>query len=115
MDPTLFLIKRESGGAAGRWMLVPMHSDDFDGAGTDDDILQQFEDEVNTFWTLKSADVNYMLGCQRVHEFDSNCRLTTIELRMTAYVEGMAAIFKEFLPDKVDTPYPVKTSVNKTW
>ena len=52
MDPTLFLIKRESEGAAGRWMLVSMHSGDFDGAGTDDDILQQFEDEVNTFWTL---------------------------------------------------------------
>ena len=113
MDPTLFLVKRESGGAASRWMLVSMHSDDFDGAGTDDDILQQFEDEVNTFWTLKAADVNYMLGWQRVPEFDSNVRLTAIELRMTAYIEGMAATFKEFLPDRVDTPYPVKTSVSK--
>ena len=47
-------------------MLLFMHTDDFDAAGTDDEILDEFDTHVNTFWTLVRTDVNYMLGQERV-------------------------------------------------
>lgn len=72
MDPTLFLINNKE---TKQWMLVSMHSDDFDGVGTNQDILQQFEDTVNTLWTLKIADVNFTLGWQRLPEYNADGKL----------------------------------------
>ena len=66
MDPTLFKLTYKPPNKPRQYMFLSMHTDEFDAAGTYDEILDEFDTHVNTFWTLVRTDVDYMLGQERV-------------------------------------------------
>ena len=114
MDPTLFKLTYKPPNKPRQYMLLSMHTDDFDAAGSDDEILDEFDKHVNTFWTLVRTDVDYMLGQERVPLFNDQGRLISITLRMSAYIRGMALTFKGKLPTKpVNEPFNPKSKVSK--
>ena len=114
MDPTLFKLTYKPPNRSQQYMLLSMHTDDFDVAGTDDEILDKFDTLVNTFWTLVRTDVDYMLGQERVPLYNDQGRLISITLRMSAYIRGMALAFKDKLPTKpVNEPFNPKSKVSK--
>ena len=114
MDPTLFKLTYQPPNQPVQYMLLSMHTDDFDIAGTEDDILDRFDSHVNTFWTLNRTDVDYMLGQERVPKYDDKGRLQYITLRMSAYIRGMGLAFKDKLPKQhVNEPFNPKSKVSK--
>ena len=129
MDPCVFLIKLHiTDGSAGKQeyqMLISIHTDDIDAAGSDDLILDEFEKLVNTFWTLKRTDVDFMLGVERhptyktksnkiTSTYEKGSTMQSITLKMTAFVKGAVEAFKEHMPKtRVKTPYPEKPGFNK--
>ena len=58
MDPTLFKLTYKPPNKPRQYMLLSMHTDDFDDEGTDDEILDELDTHVNTSWALVRADVN---------------------------------------------------------
>jgi len=95
-------------------MLTSIHTDDLDAIGSDDLILDKFYSKATKIWTLKRANPNFMLGIEKVPEYDSEGRLLSITLKMTAFVRGAVEAFKEHLPAKASTaPYPPKDTLTK--
>lgn len=95
-------------------MLVSIHTDDLDAIGSDDIILDKFKTKANMLWTLNEANPNFMLGIEKLPEYDSDGKLKAITLKMTAFVRGAVEAFKEYLPAKAATaPYPPKDTLTK--
>ena len=114
MDPTLFFLTWTAPDKSKHFMLLSMHTDDFDAIGSHDDIFDEFNRIVNTFWTLIPTDVIYMLGWQRIPVYSDDKRLLSITLTMTAYVKGMANAFRDRLPKRnVNEPFNPKSRVCK--
>ena len=95
-------------------MLISIHTDDLDAIGSDDLILDKFNTKVNEIWTLKPANPNFMLGIEKIPEYEEDGTLLSITLKMTAFVRGAVEAFKEYLPAKpATTPYPPKDELTK--
>ena len=114
MDPTLFFLTWTAPDKTKHFMILSMHTDDFDAVGSHDVIFDEFNRIVNTFWTLIATDVSYMLGWQRIPVYSDDKRLLSITLTMTAYVKGMANAFRDRLPKRnVSEPFNPKSRVCK--
>ena len=115
MDPCLFHLTLNIKGHKIRYeMLVSIHTDDLDAIGSDDIILDKFKTKANMLWTLNEANPNFMLGIEKLPEYDSDGKLKAITLKMTAFVRGAVEAFKEYLPAKAATaPYPPKDTLTK--
>ena len=113
MDPTLFMLTWHPEHGQESHMLLSMHTDDFDAIGSNDEILDEFNKIVNTFWTLLVTDNSFMLGWHRIPVFE-NGRLSSITLTMTAYVKGMADAFRDRLTKRnVNEPFNPRSTVSK--
>jgi hypothetical protein len=93
MDPCLFVITQNGKRA---WLLA--HVDDCDICGETDEIANGVKSVCGTIWKITDADPEYMLGVRRKLTHDSNGRVLTCKLDMSAYCVGMAEAFKEHLP-----------------
>ena len=114
-DPCLFyLTLRVKGHAEAYKMLISIHTDDLDVIGSDDVILDLFDTKVNEIWSLKRANPNFMLGIEKIPEYDGDGTLVSITLKMTAFVRGAVEAFKQYMPAKsATTPYPPKDTLTK--
>ena len=115
MDPCLFYITlRIQGHKVMYHMLTSIHTDDLDAIGSNDLILDKFHSKANDIWTLKRANPGFMLGIEKIPEYDSDDNLISITLKMTAFVRGAVDAFKEHMPAKASTaPYPPKDTLTK--
>ena len=109
MDPCLFTFTDQKGKRA--WMLI--HTDDCDGAGEDQEIMQAIFNKINDIWKVKLTDPEYMLGVSRKMTYTDN-RVTSIELTMTPFIEAMERSFSEHLkPGAAHTPFLENTRISK--
>ena len=73
--------------------------------GSDDSILQAIHDACDAEWAVKEVDSGFMLGVKRTL-VDTDDEFS-VELTMSAYVDGMCTAFDEFdKPKHVNTPFP---------
>ena len=115
-DPTLFYITRnritidpkdvtKTRRPAKEEAWISIHTDDCDGFGTSDAILNDIYNAMNRQWKAKEVDSNFMLGVKRRFKIvpgGNECELT-----MTAYIVGMCEAFKDHIPDtNPSTPFP---------
>ena len=113
MDPCLFHITL-SIKTHTHQMLVSIHTDDLDAIGSSDFILDEFYKLANGLWTLKRANENFMLGIERIPEYDDQGTLISITCKMRAFVKGAVAAFSSEMPAKpATTPYPPKDTLTK--
>ena len=115
-DPTLFYITRnqytidpkdvtKTRRPAKEEAWVSIHTDDCDGYGTSDSILNDIFAATNRQWQAKDVDPNFMLGIKRRSKQTSGGN--EYEMTMTAYVTGMVEAFKDHIPDvNPATPFP---------
>jgi len=94
-------------------MIYSIHTDDIDGIGSTDEVLETFELVAGKIWELKRTDQNFMMGVERIPEYKDD-RLIAITHKMTAFAIGAAQAFNEYLPKKtVNTPFPPKLILSK--
>ena len=73
-----------------------------------DHILNSILNACHDEWEVKEVNANFMLGVKR--DMKINEKEYSIELTMTAYVEGMVNAFKEYQrPKHVSTPFSEHT------
>jgi site-specific DNA-cytosine methylase len=109
MDPCLFIITDRRGKAA--YLLI--HTDDCDGAGEDDQIMDEIFTKINEIWEVKIIDPEYMLGVSRKLTYTQD-KISSIELTMTPFVEAMERSFQEHLrPITANTPFLESTRISK--
>ena len=115
MDPCLFHITLKiKGHHVPYQMLISIHTDDLDSIGSDDIILEKFHAKANALWTLKETNPNFMLGIERIPEYDPDGTLKSITVKMTAFVRGAVEAFKHHMPKRASTaPYPPKDTLTK--
>ena len=109
MDPCLFKFtdRRE------KFALMLIHTDDCDGAGEDEQILTEIFVKINTIWSIKPTDPEYMLGISRKITYNNN-RVNAIEMTMTPFIEGMVRSFNDHLmTSAANLPFPENTSISK--
>jgi hypothetical protein len=95
-------------------MLISIHTDDLDAIGSDDIILDAFDKKVNEIWTLKRSNPNFMLGIEKIPEYNGEDTLMSITIKMTAFVRGAVEAFRQYLPSKsATTPYPPGDKLTK--
>jgi hypothetical protein len=109
MDPCLFTLTDQRGKKA--WLLI--HTDDCDGVGEDDQILDAIYSKINDIWSVKLTDPEYMLGVSRKLTYTQN-RISSIELTMTPFIEAMERSFQQHLPPvTTNTPFLESTRISK--
>ena len=115
MDPCLFHITLKiKGHHVPYQMLISIHTDDLDSIGSDDIILEKFHAKANALWTLKETNPNFMLGIERIPEYDPDGTLKSLTVKMTAFVRGAVEAFKHHMPKRASTaPYPPKDTLTK--
>jgi site-specific DNA-cytosine methylase len=95
MDPCLFHLTLKIKGHRDTYeMLTSIHTDDLDAIGSDDIILEKFLAKANDIWKLKEANPKFMLGIEKLPEYDSDNKLIAITLKMTAFVKGAVEAFR---------------------
>ena len=114
MDPCLFAFTDSRGKRA--WMLI--HTDDCDGAGEDDEILEAIFNKLNDIWSVKIVDDEYMLGVTRSitykQQTGQHSAIESIECTMTPFVEATIQSFSTHLPTAtVSTPFPEHAKLSK--
>ena len=114
MDPCLFAFTDSRGKRA--WVLI--HTDDCDGAGEDDEILEAIFSKLNDIWSVKIVDDEYMLGVTRSitykQQTGQHSAIESIECTMTPFVEAMIQSFGTHLPTTtVSTPFPEHAKLSK--
>ena len=87
--------------------LFQAHVDDLDCIGSSDEILEEIFTIVNKRWKSERTDDSYCLGVKRtVVETQEEM---TVELTQTAFIEGLAVNFPQFVNQKrIRTPLPEK-------
>ena len=90
-----------------------IHTDDVDCLADTDDTTMAVMTKFENLWPCKEVDASYMLGVKRiVTEHDDGS--WSVELTMTAFIEGMAATFKKYITKRtVRTPIPDHFFVSK--
>lgn len=97
------------------WALVLTHTDDIDAVGTSQEILEDIFSKCNEEWEVKATDPSFMLGIER-NMSENEDGVTEIEMKMTAFIEGMMETFKEWKIDKkIDTPVKEGLFISKPW
>lgn len=108
MDPCLFVVTKNSERI---WMLV--HVDDCELVGDSQQVIDEAMKVCNTIWELTVVDSEYMLGVRRRLAYDDSGAVSTCELDMTAYCEGMHKAFEEHIPKgKIKDPVPPKLEIS---
>jgi len=115
MDPCLFHITLlVKGHHVVSQMLVSIHTDDLDAIGTDKVIMDKFHAKANALWTLKETNPNFMLGIEKIPDYDTDGSLKSITVKMTAFVRGAVEAFRHHMPKRQSTtPYPPGDSLTK--
>jgi len=118
MDPCLF---RYTKGDDEVLMLI--HSDDCDMIGSSTEMMKEIMSRFDKKWGCKVVESDFMLGVKRVMKNDPSKEdykpdlPVTVELTMTAYIDGVCESFKEelegFHRKHVSTPFPEKTFISK--
>jgi hypothetical protein len=109
MDPCLFYFTYNQD-----WALASIHTDDIDGAGTTDAIMEAIFSKIDAIWKVKMTDPEYMLGLRRNLQLSPEGIVEYVELTMEAYIKGMAETFREHLPKRtIKTPWPEKVTLSK--
>ena len=112
MDPCLFTFSDNRGKKA--WVLI--HTDDCDAAGEDEQILKDIFSKLNSIWSIKHVDAEYMLGITRKITYtqgDQKC-IESIECTMTAFIQSIHDSFKQHMINAaVNTPFPEKLRLSK--
>ena len=110
MDPCFFTFTAPTGTRV--W--AEIHTDDIDAIGEKQEDLDLIFSILDRIWKVKEVNSEYILGVNRKLIKASDGKIAAVELTMKAYVEGMAAAFKEQLPDgTVNTPFPEKVTLDK--
>ena len=125
-DPTLFNItftgcssdgknmdesEYPKGVTPGNEAILLIHTDDCDCVGDNDEILKFIADAMHERWEIKVTDSDFMLGVKRT--LIDNESEFSVELTMTAYIDGMCKAFNEFdKPKHVNTPFPEHAAGN---
>ena len=109
MDPSMFYITysdpKNDSDVNSSEAIVMIHTDDVDMIGSDDHILKMIADACHDKWEIKVVDEGFMLGVKRT--LTNNDDEFSVELTMTAYVDGMVKAFEEYdKPKHVKTPFP---------
>ena len=82
-----------------------IHTNDCDMIGSDESILNEITQICHDEWEVKEVNPNFMLGVKRT--LIDNEDEFSVELTMTAYVEGMIQSFSEYdRPKHVKNPFP---------
>jgi hypothetical protein len=94
------------------WAVI--HTDDIDVVCTSDFIIDEIFKRLDEIWKLKIVDSGYILGVKRTLEYGEDGKIKSVEVTMTAFIEGMAGVFKEYIIDaQVGTPFPDKMMLSK--
>jgi len=103
MDPCMFKISRNYQGAE-QWLLLLVHVDDCDIAGTTQKIIDDAMVICADIWELTTVDPEFMLGVRRrlTRDQDTN-EVQSVELDMVAFVEGMHTAFQDRMPGRRKT------------
>ena len=109
-EPSLVIIRRASDSR--QWALLLTHTDDMDCVGTSDEIINDIFDRMRQEWEIRDTDPSFMLGIERnLEEKDGEM---TVQMKMTAFIEGMMESFKEWKNDKlVHTPVKEDLFIHK--
>ena len=103
MDPCLFLISRMYQDKE-QWLLVLVHVDDCDMAGTTTEILADCLVVCRSIWDLTQTNPDHMLGVRRRITRDPVTNVVqSCEIDMIPFVEGMYKAFEDKTPAKVST------------
>jgi len=113
MDPCLFVITRKYIGKQ-EFLFMLAHVDDFDMAGSTQQIVEEVKAECKVIWDITDVDPEFMLGIRRRAHTDEDGKIVSMELDMMAFVEGMAEAFKDHLPVKALEPVPHKFELSKS-
>jgi len=93
-----------------------IHTDDCDAAGEDEQILKDIFSKLNSIWSIKHVDAEYMLGITRKITYtqdDQKC-IESIECTMTAFIQSIHDSFKQHMINAaVNTPFPEKLRLSK--
>ena len=109
-DPNGQLLREYRPAREEAWVVI--HTDDCDAVGTSKSILNDIFQAHDQQWQAKCVTADYMLGIKR--QFTNVNGIRTCKMSMTAFVEGMANAFKEYLPTrKVVEPFKNSTMLYK--
>ena len=104
-EPSLVIITRGD-----EYAYILTHTDGCDKVGTSSKFLEEIHAILNEEWECKITDSSYMLGVERNVSEDRS----EVELKMTAFIETMAASFKDEIKSKpVHTPVPENLFIHK--
>jgi site-specific DNA-cytosine methylase len=99
-DPCLFWLTRTYDGVQ-QWMLMLVHVDDCDLAGTTQQIVDDCMVVCRQIWKCTDVDPEYMLGVRRrLTRDETTGAVVSVELDMIAFVEGMFKSFEQRMPGK---------------
>ena len=94
------------------WMSC--HVDDFDIVSEGEQIKREAIQVCKGIWDLSEIDPEYILGVRRKLFRDGLGKVASLELDMSAYVEGMAEAFASRLPIKANDPFPPGLQLSKS-
>jgi hypothetical protein len=118
MDPCLFLIIRTYDGVK-QWVLVLVHVDDCDIAGTTEEMIKDVVAVCKAIWDCTEVDPEYMLGVRRrLTRDDVTGQVLSLELDMIAFVEGMYTSFEDRMAGRrLDAlvHYQLRTGLCSAW
>ena len=101
----------------GHEVIALIHTDDVDMIGSSDEVMREIMSICDKKWGCKEVDSDFILGVKRVMKTDDVLNETSIELTMTAFIDGLYNTYQKHIEDykigKVDTPFPVKCFVSK--
>jgi hypothetical protein len=99
-DPCLFLMRRMYQDRQ-QWLLMLVHVDDCDLAGTTQLIVDDCKVVCKDIWACTDVDPEYMLGVRRrLTRDETTGKVISVELDMIAFIEGMFKTFEQRMPGK---------------
>ena len=77
-------------------------------------MMKEIMDKCDKKWGVKQVDGDFILGVKRIAEEDKITGERSIEMTMTAFVEGMYAAYgDQIVTKKVSTPFPDDGFISK--
>ena len=91
-----------------------VYTDDCEVVGESQDMMRQIFDVIHKKWGAKVVDENFVLGIHRQVERDDDSGYMSVEMTMTAFVEGMVKSVQGHLDEeRVTTPFPEKLKLSR--
>ena len=109
MDPCLFRFTKGK-----EEVMALIHTDDVDMIGGSEEMMKDIMDKCDKEWGVKQVDSDFILGVKRIYKEDKITGERSIEMTMTAFIEGMHAAYgDQITKKKVSSPFPDDVFISK--